>query len=270
MDKNKGSSLGFTASIALISIILIFVLFGGALKLYGAMVGNNADSDRYMFSYKPIIVVSGSMLPTIQVNSINVVKKCEIDDLELNDIVMYKADNGMLITHRVKEFIEYDGEKAIIAKGDNNDTEDPLPVLSNQIRGKIVFTWNAIAPLLSDVLPSHGSFNAMSIIRATLVIVLIVMTISLIIRKFWEISMSIYYIDRGSNKFNSELQRYKLQTGSLPEIERLIEEASVNVETNMSLMTKLRIGLARFRVISSIKTINSEIDILTSKAQRLK
>lgn len=270
LEDNKKEKLGFVVVMALVSIILVVVLFGGALKLYGAVVSTDEDSDNYIMSYKPIIVVSGSMLPSIQINSINIVKRCSIDDLTIGDVVMYKADNGMLITHRVAEFIEYNGNKALIAKGDNNENPDQLPVKGIQVRGKIVFTWNAIAPILTDIVPTHGAFNAMSIIRAMLVLVLIVITISLVTKKVWEIAASIYYIEAGEPKFRHQLNLYKANLEGKDKIEGLIEQASQEITSKMGIMDKIKIGIARTRVSSSIKAINSELDILKEQAKNIK
>lgn len=269
MEDNKKEKIRFVTIMTLLSIILVIIMFGGALKLYGAVVSTDEDSDNYIMSYKPIIVVSGSMLPSIQVNSINIVKRCSIDDLVVGDVVMYKADNGMLITHRVKEFTKYDGSRALIAKGDNNESPDQLPVKDSQVRGKIVFTWNAIAPILTDILPTHGAFNAMAIIRSVLVLILIVLTISIIMRKIWEIATSIYYIELGEARYKRQLELYKHNVERTEAIKGLLEQASQDITPRMSLLDRIKIGVARTKVIASIRIINSEIGVLVEQSKKI-
>ena len=52
------------------------------------------------------------------------------------DIITYKSDNAF-ITHRI---IKMDGD-SIIAKGDNNNTQDK-PITKDAVLGKVVFIFN--------------------------------------------------------------------------------------------------------------------------------
>jgi signal peptidase len=88
--------------------------------------------------YKPIVIVSNSMYPTIKVGDVVIVKKEKIEKIKVDDIVEYKM-NGVSIIHRAIEINDsfYNG-RFLIAKGDNNKSIDPKIVTENQINGKIV------------------------------------------------------------------------------------------------------------------------------------
>ncbi len=79
---------------------------------------------------------SGSMEPTLKVNSFVLIKKS--DKYEIDDIVTYKKNNEY-ITHRIIEI----NNNEIIAKGDANNTADD-PINKNTIVGKVIFNLNVI------------------------------------------------------------------------------------------------------------------------------
>lgn len=79
---------------------------------------------------------SGSMEPTLKVNSFVLIKKS--DKYEIDDIVTYKKNNEY-ITHRIIEI----NNNEIIAKGDANNTADD-PINKNTIVGKVIFNLNII------------------------------------------------------------------------------------------------------------------------------
>lgn len=113
--------------------------------------------------YWPVIVVTGSMLPEIQINSINICKTATIDELEVGNIVVYKY-NDMLITHRVIEITSNSsGEKILHTKGDANESPDSLDITADMVKGQVVATWNGIAPILSKYMIAPGELNSLAI-----------------------------------------------------------------------------------------------------------
>ncbi len=86
------------------------------------------------------IVKSGSMEPTIRTGGIVIVMPSTT--YELGDIITFGKDTKTQIptTHRI---IGVDGQgvlKAFTTKGDANDTEDPAPVRTGDVQGKVIFT----------------------------------------------------------------------------------------------------------------------------------
>lgn len=106
--------------------------------------------------YKFMIVISGSMEPTLPTGSMIIVTPCEYKDLELGDIVTMQG-SGMYFTHRVAgkvhpatyEILEETDpayESGIwYTRGDNNQQNDGDGPINKEIIGKVYeqhcFTW---------------------------------------------------------------------------------------------------------------------------------
>lgn len=79
-----------------------------------------------------MIVLSGSMEPTIKLNEMIIIK--EQSEYKKGDIVTYKDSCNNLITHRI---LEVDGER-IITQGDNNTNVDSS-IKKADVQGKVIF-----------------------------------------------------------------------------------------------------------------------------------
>lgn len=53
----------------------------------------------YIFGYRPVVVLSGSMEPYMQTNSVAVIQKTK--DIEKGDVVMFRVDEDTLVCHSV-------------------------------------------------------------------------------------------------------------------------------------------------------------------------
>ena len=109
------------------------------LSVYSFFVLNILKNDYVnFFGYTYFITESGSMHGTIEVNDFIVVK---VDSkYKENDIITYKNNDGLIITHRV---VSIDGDN-VITKGDvNNDKDDPIS--KNNVIGKVVDIINPTA-----------------------------------------------------------------------------------------------------------------------------
>jgi signal peptidase len=91
-----------------------------------------------VFPIYPSVIATGSMEPTIKPGDVILVKK-NIDRMKLNigDVIQFKSDN-VLISHRIIENLEVDGERSYKTKGDNNSIIDSKFVKPEQVRGTIV------------------------------------------------------------------------------------------------------------------------------------
>lgn len=87
-------------------------------------------------------VITESMEPAIEKDSIVVIKKCDIDSIKENDIICFKYGDNDII-HRV---ISIDKNKEIQTKGDNNKRNDDILVSSDMLVGVVI--WHA---KISDV-----------------------------------------------------------------------------------------------------------------------
>ena len=128
--------------IAILCFMLIpgflFFIYMGDLLLFS----NNSQMKNPLFG--AYVIVSPSMVPTINVNDIIVVKRINNDRYNIGDIISFSSSdmnyNGLTITHRIvdKKNISY-GNSIYTTKGDNNYLNDPSKVLTSHIYGKVLF-----------------------------------------------------------------------------------------------------------------------------------
>ena len=112
------------------------------------------NRDRAIFGYYFRIVITGSMEPTINVNSLNVIKKVDIEDIKKGDIICFKSTSDII--HRVIEIVKLDtGEIILHTKGDANDKPDCVEVNKKMLRGKVVYTFNGLAAFIDKYSISH-------------------------------------------------------------------------------------------------------------------
>ena len=75
----------------------------------------------------PLIVLTDSMYPEIKSGDLIICNTAEAEDIKVNDVISFfdPAGNGStIVTHRVIEIVEEDGEILFRTRGDNNNTED--------------------------------------------------------------------------------------------------------------------------------------------------
>ncbi|NLU46617.1 MAG: signal peptidase I [Syntrophomonadaceae bacterium] len=90
-----------------------------------------------VFSIFPSVIVSGSMLPVIQIGDVVIVKKIPAEQVQVGDIIQFKTEN-IRVAHRVIDIREENHQKVLITKGDNNQAVDSDPVLPEQVVGRVV------------------------------------------------------------------------------------------------------------------------------------
>ena len=74
-----------------------------------------------LFNYKPLVVLSGSMEPTLPTGSVIYYHPVEESDLKVGDIVTFKLkDNKTLVSHRITSI----NNGIIQTKGDANNSVD--------------------------------------------------------------------------------------------------------------------------------------------------
>lgn len=81
--------------------------------------------------YLPLIVLTDSMYPVIESGDLIICHTAEAEDIAEGDVIAFfdPAGNGSsIVTHRVLEVTEKNGELAWRTKGDNNNAEDRLLV----------------------------------------------------------------------------------------------------------------------------------------------
>lgn len=113
-----------------IGILLVLILL--------SLVSKFKKSD-YILNFAPMKVLSGSMEPDIKVGDLIIAKKTDPSKIKEGDVVTYKMNSLVNVTHRVVEVFSSDKSVAFKTKGDANNIEDSDLVLGDDLVGKLVF-----------------------------------------------------------------------------------------------------------------------------------
>ncbi|MBL4937496.1 signal peptidase I [Clostridium sp. YIM B02515] len=89
--------------------------------------------------YKPMTILTGSMAPKINPGDVIIDKSIKAEDIKVGDVITYKANENMLVTHRVIGIFLQNGKNVYKAKGDANDTDDGKLIEPEQVVGKVSF-----------------------------------------------------------------------------------------------------------------------------------
>lgn len=124
----KGIQKGFYFFLIVLLALLILI---NAYQII-AKVAFKEDLPK-IFGYTQVMVVSGSMEPTLLVGDLLIVH--EQDSYKVGDIITYRRD-GNLYTHRVVEIIQ-NSDIEYITRGDfNNVNDEPAP--ASTVEGRVV------------------------------------------------------------------------------------------------------------------------------------
>ena len=144
--KEKIQPIKFIASVISYAIFIWLVLIGCTLLVYVADIKiRAAKGDNSPPAYNAYVVLTGSMIPEIQVRDVVITKKRDPKDLEVGDIITFLSSDsrlsGVIVTHRIKNKY-YDpttGRYSFQTKGDNNNVEDFALAQDYNIIGEVIF-----------------------------------------------------------------------------------------------------------------------------------
>lgn len=92
------------------------------------------DETPSFLGYKSFVIISGSMEPNLNIGDIIIIKKDEQKEIEKGKIISFRQGQS-IITHRVEEVVEENGEVLYRTKGDNNNVADKNLIEYGQIEG---------------------------------------------------------------------------------------------------------------------------------------
>ena len=130
---------------------LLLGMIGGLGLLTGAAIMPAA------FGHTPLVVVSGSMEPTLHAGDIAVTRSIETHELRVGDVVTYRSKPG-LITHRIVGLEVTSRGLLFQMKGDANLTADPRPIPAERIAGKVMYRVPRVGFLVSSTDSAAGLF----------------------------------------------------------------------------------------------------------------
>jgi len=164
----------YMASILLYTILILLFLVGVLLILYVVDAKKNAERGEWKPPlFNAYIIVSQSMTPAIKVNDAIVTKRVEGADIEVGDVITYYSENpeypDIMITHRVIEKNEVDGEYFFVMKGDYNNVQDPLTVKESQVYGKVIMRIPKIG-IIQQLLSTYAGWIFVIVLPALAVV----------------------------------------------------------------------------------------------------
>lgn len=123
--------VGAVLCVILVPILLINITL--IVKSY-----TNSDEVPSIGGTFPMIVLTDSMYPVIQSGDLIICHTAEAEEIVVNDVICFfdPAGNGStVVTHRVIQVTEENGDIAFRTQGDNNNTADKLLVPADDLIG---------------------------------------------------------------------------------------------------------------------------------------
>jgi len=132
-EKSGTGSRILTVIGTVLCVILIPILIINCVLIVKSFVSDEVPS---VAGTMPLIVLTDSMYPVIESGDLIICHKEEPENIQVNDVISFFDPAGKgstIVTHRVIEVTEKDGQLAWRTKGDNNNTEDRLPVTADKL-----------------------------------------------------------------------------------------------------------------------------------------
>lgn len=151
--------------VMLILLAAVLAITAGALA-YDKFVKKSKIPS--VFGYSVLIIASPSMTGAIEAGDAIIIKNS--DSYAVGDVITYfPADESFSVTHRI---VRTEGDK-FYTKGDANPSEDPDPVLIEQIAGKVAVKLNKVGYFIEWLKSPVGIIFAATFIVLLILIIVI-------------------------------------------------------------------------------------------------
>jgi len=146
MDKKtkapaRKRDIAFTVVGIVLCVILIPMLIANVTMIIKSYT--NEDEVPDFLGVTPLIVLTDSMADEIYSGDLIFSTDVTPEEVEVGDIISFfdpLSKTGAVVTHRVIEILpQEDGSIAFRTKGDNNNTEDKVPVAADRLVGEYWF-----------------------------------------------------------------------------------------------------------------------------------
>lgn len=125
---------------AIITLIIIFALL--CAVYFGDLLINVKKGNYNSPLFNGYVIVSQSMVPTININDAIIIKR-DNNNYNIGDIISFFSTeydkNGIVVTHRIIDKINNNEESIYTTKGDNNPVPDYNKVNTSDVFGKVLF-----------------------------------------------------------------------------------------------------------------------------------
>ncbi len=152
----------FIAKIILYSLLIILILIAIIFLLYFIDEEKNIKEGKNKPPlFGAYVIVSPSMVPTIQVEDAVIIKRMEEREYKVGDIITFYSTSsrysGLTVTHRIVGIEKSEKGKILFrTKGDNNNTEDDTLTSYDNVYGKVILKIPKIGYLQYFLLNSYG------------------------------------------------------------------------------------------------------------------
>lgn len=100
------------------------------------LITTKSDKMFKLIGFRSYTVLSGSMEPKFYPGDMVITQHKDKADIKVNDIVTYRDNEGVIITHRIIE----ETDEGYITKGDNNNVNDTEILKEENIIGEVKFS----------------------------------------------------------------------------------------------------------------------------------
>lgn len=121
---------------SIMCVILVPILIINLTLIFKSFT--NKEEVPSIGGYFPLIVLTDSMYPEIESGDLIICHTKDVDEVVANDIIAFfdpAGDGSTIVTHRVIEVVEENGDSYFKTKGDFNNTEDRLLVEEKDLVG---------------------------------------------------------------------------------------------------------------------------------------
>ena len=129
--------------IAVRIITTVILIFSVCVMIFTVISVNTVGKDADFLGYKPYIVLSDSMRDTFAVGDLSVSAQADPETLEPGDIITFASidpsNYGAVVTHKIREITEYEGEPAFVTYGTTTGVDDSYPVPFDNVIGEYKF-----------------------------------------------------------------------------------------------------------------------------------
>lgn len=146
VKKAKENPIKFILSVLSYAVFILLLLIGATLLVYVVRTKiKEARGEPVNNEYNAYVVLTGSMLPTIDINDVVVTKFTEPGKLKVDDIITFQSTDsrfsGLIITHRIKNVYvdSATGKYSFETMGDNNPSPDFTLTKGEKVLGKVIF-----------------------------------------------------------------------------------------------------------------------------------
>ena len=150
------------------SILYAFV----ALLLIVIVVQRVSNNNLSIGGFRVFMIVSESMKGEYDIGDILVSKNTEYSNIKIGDNVTYLGEEGelkgLIITHKVVNKYEKDGNKLFVTRGISNDVDDP-EIRYDQVYGKVIYKTyllSFIAKMMNNKLTYYLLFVIIALIMS--------------------------------------------------------------------------------------------------------